>query len=532
MYKVYSDYHLLHDDRIDALKISNAKVELEVNKTGAFEFTIYPDHPYYGEIQKLKSIITVYQDDYLLFRGRVLNDELGFYDEKQVVCEGQLAFLLDSIQRPLTYSGTLEGFLEALISAHNSQVDEIHTFTLGNVTVGQIEGFSRVIEEHIPTWEVIDKLIQDFGGYIQVRNEGGINYIDYLSDFSLLSSQKIEFAKNLLDMKRIRKGEDIGTVLLPLGAKIKDEEGNETGERLSIKSVNNDIDYIEDADAIAKYGRITKFYIWDEITDASELLAEGIKYLAGLTQSADSLELTAADLNGIEPVESFHLGTYIQVTSKPHGINERYLVSKLSISLNDPSSNKLTLGGAVESLTEQTKKNLSNQENQFVVIKEEVTGINEQIYQTEQNLQASISSSAENILLGVSENYYLKDDTDALVSSVSTELELTKDALNLEFTTFQADLEALATGTDAEFEEIKKYIRFIDGKILLGEAGNELELQIANDKISFIQEGAEVAYFTDRKLFVTDGEYTNSLRLGSFAFMPRANGNLSFKRIS
>jgi len=251
-----------------------------------------------------------------------------------------------------------------------------------------------------------------------------------------------------------------------------------------------------------------------------------------LTQSADSLELTAADLNGIEPVESFHLGTYIQVTSKPHGINERYLVSKLSISLNDPSSNKLTLGGAVESLTEQTKKNLSNQENQFVVIKEEVTGINEQIYQTEQNLQASISSSAENILLGVSENYYLKDDTDALVSSVSTELELIKDALNLEFTTFQADLEALATGTDAEFEEIKKYIRFIDGKILLGEAGNELELQIANDKISFIQEGAEVAYFTDRKLFVTDGEYTNSLRLGSFAFMPRANGNLSFKRIS
>jgi phage minor structural protein len=531
MYKVYSDYHLLHDDRIDALKISNAKVELEVNKTGAFEFTIYPDHPYYGEIQKLKSIITVYQDDYLLFRGRVLNDELGFYDEKQVVCEGQLAFLLDSIQRPTTYSGTLDGFIEALISAHNSQVDEIHHFALGNVTVGQIEGFSKVLEELATTWEVIDKLIEELGGYIQVRNEGGINYIDYLSDFSLLSSQKIEFKKNLLDMKRIRKGEDIGTVLIPLGAKIKDEEGNETGERQSIKSVNNDIDYIEDAEAIAKYGRITKFYIWDEITDASELLAEGIKYLASLTQSADTLELTAADLNGIEPVESFHIGTYVQVTSKPHGINERYLVSKLSISLNDPSSNKLTLGGAVDSLTEQTKKSLSQQENQFVNIREEVTGINEQIFQTEQNLQSSIDSTADNISLTVAENYYKKDETESLVSTVQTELNLTKDALNLEFTTFKTDLEALATGTDAEFEEIKKYIRFVDGKILLGEVGNELELQIANDKISFVQDGAEVAYFTNRKLYVTDGEYTNSLRLGSFAFMPRANGNLSFKKV-
>lgn len=523
MYKVYSDSYLIHSDTIDTLKINNAKVELETNKTGAFEFTIYSDHPYYEMIKKLKSIITIYQDGYLLFRGRVLNEDIGFYDERQVVCEGQLAFLLDSIQKPLNYSGTLEGFLEALILAHNSQVDEIHHFTLGNVTVGQIEGFTRVIEEHINTWEVIDKLIQDFGGYIQVRNEGGINYIDYLADFSLLSPQKIEFAKNLLDMKRIRKGEDITTVLIPLGA--KDEE---TGERLTIASVNGGSEFLENAEAIEEYGRIVRSYTWDDVTDASILMAKGNSYF---TDYFDTLELTTADLAGIEDIESFHIGTYVQVISKPHGINQRFLVNKLSIDLNDPSSNKLVLGGTIESLTEQTKKNLSQQANQFVVVREEVAGFAEQILQTEQNLQASIESSAENITLAVAENFYLKDETDALVSTVSTELELTKDALNLEFTTFKTDLEALATGTDAEFEEIKKYIRFIDGKILLGEAGNELELQIANDKISFIQEGAEVAYFTDRKLFVTDGEYTNSLRLGSFAFMPRANGNLSFKKV-
>lgn len=523
MYKVYSDSYLIHSDAIDTLKINNAKVELEVNKTGAFEFTIYPDHPYYGMIKKLKSIITIYQDDYLLFRGRVLNDEIGFYDERQVVCEGQLAFLLDSIQKPLNYSGTLEGFLEALILAHNSQVDEIHTFTLGSVTMGQIEGFTRVIEEHINTWEVIDKLIQEFGGYIQVRNEGGINYIDYLADFSLLSPQKIEFAKNLLDMKRIRKGEDITTVLIPLGA--KDEE---TGERLTISSVNGGSEFLESTDLIAEYGRIVRSYTWDDVTDASILMAKGQEYF---TDTFDTIELTTADLAGIEDIESFHIGTYVQVISKPHGINQRFLVNKLSINLGDPTSNKLVLGGVIESLTEQTKKNLEYQDNQFVVVREEVAGVAEQIIQTEQNLQSSIESSAENITLAVAENFYLKDETESLISSVQTELNLTKDALNLEFTTFKTDLEALATGTDAEFEEIKKYIRFIDGKILLGEAGNELELQIANDKISFIQEGAEVAYFTDRKLFVTDGEYTNSLRLGSFAFMPRANGNLSFKRI-
>ena len=86
-------------------------------------------------------------------------------------------------------------------------------------------------------------------------------------------------------------------------------------------------------------------------------------------------------------------------------------------------------------------------------------------------------------------------------------------------------------GVWLSWETDRKYIRFEDGKILLGEVGNELELQIANDRINFLQDGAEVAYFTNRKLYVTDAQFLHSLQLGSFAFMPRANGNLSFKKV-
>jgi hypothetical protein len=46
-----------------------------------------------------------------------------------------------------------------------------------------------------------------------------------------------------------------------------------------------------------------------------------------------------------------------------------------------------------------------------------------------------------------------------------------------------------------------------------------------------LQDGAEVSYFSNRKLYVTDAHFLHSLQLGSFAFMPRANGNLSFKKI-
>jgi len=160
-----------------------------------------------------------------------------------------------------------------------------------------------------------------------------------------------------------------------------------------------------------------------------------------------------------------------------------------------------------------------------------VNDASEIVYNLEQNLESSITKSAEDITAKVAESYSLKEDTEALVSEISTQLSLTKGSFDIQFDQFAADIEAVATGTDAEFEEIRKYIRFVDGKILLGEVGNELELAIANNRISFSQDGAEVAYFSNRKMNVADTQVTHSLQLGSFAFMPRANGNLSFKKI-
>jgi hypothetical protein len=160
-----------------------------------------------------------------------------------------------------------------------------------------------------------------------------------------------------------------------------------------------------------------------------------------------------------------------------------------------------------------------------------VNDATEIVYNLEQNVESSITKSAEDITAKISESYTLKEDVEALVSEVSTQLTLTKSSFDIQFAQFNADLEAVAAGTDAEFEEIRKYVRFVDGMILLGEVGNELELQISNDRISFLQDGAEVAYFSNRKLYVTDTQILHSLQLGNFAFMPRANGNLSFKKV-
>lgn len=533
MFRIYCDGNLLYHSNLESLKIFDPSLELELNKTGSFVFTLYPDHPRYSVVKRLKSIIQVYQDDFLLFRGRVLDEELGWHNEKTFSCEGELAFLLDSVQRPYDFTGSIPEFLGMLLTIHNAQVDPEKQFTLGNVTVTDPNDYIvRSDIDYTSTWDVINtKLIDLLGGFLQVRHVDGVTYMDYLEDSTLLAPQKITFGKNLLDLKRSRKGEDIATVIIPLGAKVKDEEGKDTDKRLTIESVNGGVDFVQDSDAIAQFGIIVKTVIFEDVTEPENLKTKGQAHLSDSVNQWESIELTAADMATVnKDITSFHLGTKVQVESNPHGLNQLFLVRKLLLKLFDPGASKMTLGKTILAFSEAVKGISNGQGLILQTVEKNAQVASEAVYNVEQNLMASIQVSEQNIKSTVAENYYLKEDTEALISSVSTEIEQTQKSVEIQFTQFSQDIEAVATGTDAEFEEIRKYIRFVDGQILLGEVGNELELKIANDRISFLQDGAEVAYFSNRKLYVTDAEILHSLQLGSFAFMPRANGNLSFKK--
>lgn len=533
MYRIYCDGSLLYHSNLESLKIFDPSVELELNKTGSFVFTMYPDHPRFSLVKRMKSIIEVWQDDFMLFRGRVLDEDVGWHNEKTFSCEGELAFLLDTIQRPYDFTGSIPDFLGMLLSNHNAQVDAEKQFSLGNVTVTDPNDYIvRSDIDYVTTLDVITKKLVDMlGGFLQVRHEDGVNYLDYLKESTLLAPQKITFGKNLLDLKRSRKGEDIATVIIPLGAKLKDGEGQDTDRRLTIESVNGGVDFVQDSDAIAQFGIIVKTVIFDDVTEPENLKTKGQAYLSDSVKQWESIDLTAADLATVDKdITSFHLGTMVDVVSVPHGLNQRFRVEKLSLKLFDPGASKMILGKTIPAFSEAVKGISDSQGLILQTVERTAQAVSEAVYNVERNLMASIQVSEQNIQSVVAENYYLKEDTEALISSVSTEIEQTKNSVEIQFTQFSQDIEAVAAGTDAEFEEIRKYIRFVDGQILLGEVGNELELKIANDRISFLQDGAEVAYFSNRKLYVTDAEILHSLQLGRFAFMPRANGNLSFKK--
>lgn len=553
IYKVFADTYKIYDSRLDKYKIFDAKLNLELNKTGAFAFKLYPDHLNFDKLAKMKSEIKVYQDDDLIFRGRILNEEQGFYNEKQVTCEGELAFLLDSIIRPYgsqenPWSGTPEEYLTKLLTEHNAQVDSWKQFKVGKVTVtdGDTTNPDNIIRrsdsEYKTTWALIsEKLIGSLGGYLWVRHESDGNYIDYLADFDILSNQKIEFGKNLLDLKKIIKGEDIASAIIPLGAKPEGEE-----ERVTIKSVNDDIDYIYDQDAVDSYGWIFKTVIWDDVTEPSNLKTKAAAYLADAKNFTASIELTAADLAGIENVNPFKLGQYIVVKDKNHGLDTfnsdlKFLVEKLSLDLLTPANNTLTVLTTYKTFTEsvttaeKTQSEIVNRVEKIektvsedAVTKAQLDGA---IAQVTEQASSAINQTADEIMAQVAAGYYLASDATELFKSINTKFTQTDKEFELRFNDFTQAIADVESGADAKFNEISKYIRFVDGNIILGEDGNELTLKIENDRISFLQNGAEIAYFSNRKLYITDGEFINTLTLGNFAFAPRANGNVSFKKV-
>lgn len=366
MYKVYCDDNVLLSLDVEEYMLTEPVLDRELNKTGTFSFCIYPEHPRYDDIHKLKSIIKVYDKNTLVFRGRVLNITTGFNNEKQVTCEGELAFLVDSIQRPYDFmSGdrhtTVSELFAFFINNHNEQVEPAHRFIVGNVTVTDDNNYIvRSDSTYLNTWDSINKkLIESYGGYLNVRHDTDGIYIDYLSDMDRLSNQKIELGKNLLDLSQIAKGEDIATAVIPLGAKLTDENGNQTDLRLTIESINDGKDYVYNQEAVDIYGWIFKTVVYDEVTDKYNLKTKGNAALGEAVNTLNSIELSAVDMALIDSdINSFHLGTYVRVISKPHNIDSNFLVSKISINLLDPGQNTLTLGKSYKTFTEIKQKDI------------------------------------------------------------------------------------------------------------------------------------------------------------------------------
>lgn len=532
MVQVYADGTLVYDSRLEEPPLLGLTVTLALNKSGTATIKLPKGHPSRSAFVSYRTIVEIYRDGFLVFRGRALYPTDDFFLNRTITCEGERGFFQDGLMRPYKYQNTPANIFTEVINKYNEQVNDFKQFVVGSIDVTALSGSIELESEDAESCgETLEKLVERCGGYITFQtNNLGQRVVNWKTEINTMSSQVIEYGENLLDFVRTEANSDVATVIVPYGAK------NSAGERLTIEGIseNGGKDYIEDLYVPTNRGRIVRAVYWDDITDPNILYTKAQQYLAEKQNLIASLELSAFDLSLIDKnIDSFRLGDTIHVLSKPHGVDDDYQLREQTIDFLRPQNDKVVLGKGITTLTGSgvagTRATASSLYSLEKIVRADYT-VNQPaiVEETKLALASLIQQASDAIMLEVSEQFATNGDVENIIQTTMTQL-----ADSFEFLFYQLETRVDSNDVQArtQFEEIAKYIRFVDGNIILGEQGNEITLRIENDRLSFLDDGAEVAYFSNKKLTVLDGSFLNSLQIGKFKFLPRENGNLSLVKV-
>lgn len=379
MYSIFADNICIFNDvtPLEELKIIDPKLTMEDSAAGSLELTLPPGNAGYNIIQRLTTNIIVKIDDEEIWEGRVLNESIDFWKRKKIYCEGELAYLNDTIQPQQLYSSdntTISSFLNDIIAIHNSKVGVNRQFTVGMITInnGDEEGSDAInrYTDYESTLECINsKLVELLGGHIRVRHQNGVRYLDYISDDDMpLSSQVIQFGYNLLDYSTELSNDDFVTAIIPLGESQEEEVIEGLTNYLTVDGVidpdTGEVQsgiYMFNNTAVSNYGWICTKVNWDDVTDKDILYSKGKKYLTDIQFEKLTLTIGMLDLHYMtDSAEPLRVLNRIRCISQPHGMDRIFPVSKMEINLLDPSNSTYTLGTNEKLSLTQTLNKVNN----------------------------------------------------------------------------------------------------------------------------------------------------------------------------
>ena len=351
MYSIYADGACIYSDvfALESMKVLNPKLVLEDNGAGSLSMKLPPMNVGYASIIRMITDISVQKDGEEIWAGRVLSENKDFWNNRDLYCEGEMAFFNDSSQPPAEYSGlSVRAYLERLIAVHNSKVTPNRRFTLGAVTVVD-KNFPTYYTNYEKTMAILNALVEQYGGHLRVRKVNGVRYLDYLAEYPDTCSQVIQFGSNLIDFTRKWDSTEFATVIVPLGNRLDDSPIEALDAYLTVESVNQGSMYVQSNEAVAAYGWIEKTVTWDEVSDPAVLLEKAKTYLTDLQFDNLELELSALDLHYLDVnTEAVKLLDEIRVISRPHGLDRMFPVKKLEIPLDNPEQTQFTLGDSVK----------------------------------------------------------------------------------------------------------------------------------------------------------------------------------------
>lgn len=396
MYKIYADGSIIFDDvsPVDALKLIEPKLTLEDNSAGSLSFKVPPVNVGYNSINCMTTELVVTRDNEEIWRGRPIQEDIDFWKCKKYMCEGELAYLNDTIQLPRKYNvsnTTVATFLTSLIDYHNSQVGNASNkrFSIDNNaitvddgdTLDDSDAINRFTNYETTLKCINEKLVDRLGGHLRIRHIGNTRYLDYLKDYSEIgaSDQVIRFGSNLLDYASNLDSINWVTAIVPKGKRLEIEEEDQPVPGLeaytNVSSINTADGtwheagsfYVTNKTLVDQYGYICAVVEWSEVTDPSILLSKAKKYLQDNLFDQLCLEISAVDLHYLNPsIETLKVQETVRCISEPHGMDATFPVTKVELDLVNPSNTKYTLGTKVSATLTEAQNRANSSLAQYV----------------------------------------------------------------------------------------------------------------------------------------------------------------------
>lgn len=321
----------------DEPHLSSIPLEENTSAVSTINFSIYTDNPGYNKIEEIKTYVDVtdLRTDKVRFSGRVYKCEEKMDTDgkiyKSVECENCLSYLNDTKERCSSYTATGgKAYLTQVLNNHNSKVDANRRLYAGNSDV--TTQITHTCEFKSTLAELIEAA-EDNESIIMVRKENGKNYVDWYSKY-FNNTIEVSLGVNMKDMIISKDLTSFGTRIIPLGA-----------NNLTIESVNNGKDYIDEPNSQKIYGVIEKTVDYRDIEDASELKNKCLSDMNEHTQIDYVLETTALDLSYLTgyDIEEFGLNKRLHIVNQFMNVDDNYAITNISMDLLKPYSPKLKI---------------------------------------------------------------------------------------------------------------------------------------------------------------------------------------------
>lgn len=310
----------------------------------------------------------------------------------------------------------------------------------------------------------------------------------------------------------------------------------ETIGKVQIRLTGDDVGvvYPQNEDAANTYTITSNYLLTTTDTENLELVAQNIY------EAIRNVRYTPCSVK-IPSESGIKAGDIVQITD----INGNTITTYVMSRTQSGQSDVLTSTGSVrrDSSTVVNNTTLGAMKSKMMEIKKSVDGLSVKASDLETKVQNNQKETAEKIaeleiksdsisasvtetqttIVTTTENIYdeingLRQESvtqEQLEEVKSTVLELSADNVEMRFTQVSNLIDEMGVTVEEKQRILEQYIRFEGARMELGRSDSQIQAVLKNDRLSFIENGMEVAYISNAMLYVTDIHVLNRIRQGN-----------------